>query len=284
MTQRVLLTGATGLLGSAVAELLSMNDCALVGVGRGPWPQVLPLSEYYQGDLADVHLLGHIPGPFDAIIHLAAHRGDADLHHYIRTNILGTAHILAAGLYWNVNRIVYASTAAVYGVEDADEEVDEARTVLPRTVYAKSKSIGEHVLSLDSRSIILRFSYLYGKGDRMSVLSRLLRSAVSEQAITVQRENRDFLSVRDAASAVLAALRYQGPERVFDVGSGSLTALDSIAARIGQLCSHGLRVQFQGTKGNAVLLSRRARQELGWEPSSAVIEELPYLLSLESPR
>ncbi|MCC6623949.1 MAG: SDR family oxidoreductase [Deltaproteobacteria bacterium] len=237
MSRRVLVTGALGYLGGRIAEhLASAPDTRLVLTTRDParapaipFPHervvALDLARPAPDDLCD---------GVDAIVHLAAPNeisAAEDPESAIDTTVNGTLRVLARARQAGVRRIVYASTAHVYGAPLVGH-LHEGVLPRPRHPYAIAHRAAEDVvLASGLEAIVVRISNGYGRPlwagvDRWTLLvNDLCRQAVVHGALVLRssgRQLRDFVTLGDVARAVdhLLALPARAlGDGVFDLGS-----------------------------------------------------------------
>ena len=172
---RILVTGAAGLIGSAVAESLRAAD-AVVGLDLTPGPQVDLVADIREP----------LPlGGFDAVVHVAAlhapHVGLAPDVEFRRVNVDATARLLDAAIAANVSRFVFTSTTSVYGhaLEPADGRaawIDEEVEPQPRDIYDETKLAAEaRVRAAGLPGAILRMSRCFPEPLRDMAAYRLHR-------------------------------------------------------------------------------------------------------------
>ncbi len=221
MTQRVLLTGHRGYVGSVMAPILLEAGHDVTGLDvdyyRGCDLVTLPEVRSIEKDIRDVEL-ADLHG-YDAVIHLAALSNDpiGNLNPAWTGTINGDATRRLASLAREagVRRFLFASSCIMYGLSDGGD-VDETSPLNPQTDYARSKVDGERTLAelaTDGFSpILIRNGTMYGLSPRMrfdTVLNSLVGAALTTGKITVLGDGkpwRPVVHVRDVARGFLAML------------------------------------------------------------------------------
>lgn len=189
---RVALTGGTGFIGTAVlASLLTQGfptavlarDPAAIQpsgmwLGDAPWPRTRSLR-VVAGHLADSDALETLCAEARILIHAASYVGpDADLQRNI--NVDGTRALMNAARRRGVQRIVYVSTAGVYGGKLGPGYSESEATASPRSSLSRSRLDAEHIV-LSSGGIVIRPHLVHGTGDRW-FLTPLLAATLRLQA------------------------------------------------------------------------------------------------------
>jgi nucleoside-diphosphate-sugar epimerase len=254
---RVLVTGAAGFLGSALAERLG---------GEG---EEVIMSDLDQGtrspaglracDLTQRHQVEALleDQAIDTIIHAGAVSGpmvmaDRPLEIW-RINVTGTAHLLEGALRKQVGRFVLCSSIDVYGARSAGM-IDEDAAHAPETVYGASKVAAEAALTGYAREhgidgVALRFSWIYGPGRRTpTTLERLIRAGLAGQAIALHdgaAQRTHYLFIDDAVAGVLAAAKAPArlPRRAYNITAGDGLPLGRVVGTLTDLLPQ-LRVSF----------------------------------------
>lgn len=269
---RVLVTGAGGLIGRRVVELLSLTcePIALVrSAGAAP-----PGVEEIAADLADPAFAQRLPSHVDAVIHLAQAAGFAnfpdDAPSVFRVNTGAFAELLAWSAKAGVKSFVHASSGGLYGRGPKPfREEDPPRIEGPLAFYLGTKCAAE-LLAKPYGSIFsvaaLRYFFVYGPRQRETMLiPRLVKSVGNGQAITLA--GRDGMRINpiyvdDAAEATIAALRLEGNAVVNVAGSEAL-CLREIASLIGEAVE--VPPQFQSSnepEGNDLVADISRMREL----------------------
>lgn len=293
----VLVTGATGMLGSHVVRALlecgeepvalsARGDPRLLGAVRGDVR--LECCDIRDGDRLSSLLRG-----IDTVIHLAAlmpavcRERPAEA---VEVNVTATAGLYAAAARAGAERFVYASSKSAYGPELPPQygppeyrPIPEELPARPVWMYDVTKRAGELVVEAQRRgggpeATSLRFATIYGpgKGARYggaSVLSALIESVVGGGVATLERGGEqvdDVIWVGDAAEGVVRAALHEGPVReLYNIGSGRGTAIRDFMAAVagayaGARIDIGPGLHYMGEEPTyGVLEVTRAREDLG---------------------
>jgi UDP-glucose 4-epimerase len=318
--QHVLVTGGAGYIGSVVCQTLIERGHPIVVLDslEEGHRQALPLNAgFFQGDLGDEILLRKIfeSYPVGAVLHLAAYcqvgESVQDPEKYYGNNVSKGLVLLKAMRVFGVNKIVFSSTAAVYG-EPLSTPIVETHPTQPLNPYGHSKLIFEQVLDWYQKAYGLKyvtFRYFNAAGalDRLGedhhpethLIPLVLRGPLTEiqgysmkgaeEPLTVFGLDyatpdgsclRDYIHVRDLALAhVLALERLDDlPMRIFNLGNGQgFTVLEVIEAA-GRISGRNIPFRSgerrQGDPAVLVASSTQARKVLGWEPQYPDLEEI----------
>ncbi|UQZ82624.1 dTDP-glucose 4,6-dehydratase [Paenibacillus konkukensis] len=245
----VLVTGSSGLVGSAVMGLLSREGHNVVGFDQ----KTSPLTEHFTvetGDLCDFPRLASIiqKHGIDAIVHSGGishpHAGEISPYETVRTNIVGTTTILEAAKIFHIRKVVYLSSGAVYGNHAAAVTTLESK-VNPENTYAVTKLTGEYLGEAYNRNygmnvISLRLAFVYGPYRFMpdpikSLLERAVNGIDVDDAKGADQQ-LEFIYVKDAARAVYQALQAEAcSSSIFNIGTGVNTKMTEVAAIIKKL-------------------------------------------------
>lgn len=242
----VLVTGSSGLVGSTVMELLSSEGHIAVGFDQRKSP-ITDKFTVETGDLCDFPRLASIIKKYNinAIVHSGGishpHAGEVSPCETVRTNILGTSTIFEAARIFNISKVVYLSSGAVYGNNSAAVTTIDSK-VNPENTYAVSKLTGEQLGEVYNRNygmnvISLRLAFVYGPNRFMpDPIKSLLERAVHGEDIDDAAggdQQLEFIYVKDAALAVYKALQAENcSSSVFNIGTGVNTKIKEVAAVI----------------------------------------------------
>jgi nucleoside-diphosphate-sugar epimerase len=251
--RRILVTGGAGFVGSAVTRRLvdaGARVTVLDDLFTGKADDIPTGATFIQGSVTDAPLVNELVADHSLILHLAARNiiaSTANPFDDYATNIGGTLNILMAARASKVDRVVYSSSASVYG-NPRTIPINEDDPLWTLSPYAVSKLGGENYCTAFSESYGLRvatvrYSNVYGPGQRpdnpyCGVVSKFLVEAHAGRPITIHgdgEQTRDYTYIDDAVEATLAAAVHPRAEgEVFNVGTGIETSVNRLAASIGE--------------------------------------------------
>jgi nucleoside-diphosphate-sugar epimerase len=274
----VLVTGAGGFVGGAVAGHLAAIGHDVVGLSRRPGA-VPGLYGLLEGNIADTEAAARVARKVDrceAIVHAAAtpvgSLADARL---VLTNALGTQQMLELAGRWEPSRFVYFSSLPVIG-RPRHLPVTEDHPAAPSTPYHASKLFGEHLVAAAVKDglsgVSLRLTSTVGPGmpdDR--IVSVFVQRALAGDPLDVAGEGtraQDYLDVRDVGTAVEACLQ-RSTSGLLNLAAGRAVENRELA----HLC-----VRVLGSKSDVRLgAGPDAEDEVRWEVSiGRATEELAW--------
>jgi UDP-glucose 4-epimerase len=310
---RVLVTGGAGYIGSVVGEVLMARGHTVSvydDLSEGYRDAVPDGARLLDGDLLD---RGRLDAALrearpDAVVHMAAvcqvGESVADPAKYYRINVVGGLTLLDAMHAAGVARIVFSSTAAVYG-EPAKQPIEEDDPTAPSNPYGESKLAFERALAwyggaYGLRSVALRYFNAAGASARAGerhdpethLIPIVLQAAAGRRgAVTIYGDDyatrdgtclRDYVHVLDLAEAhalALDALAAGGPSAVYNLGCGGdgftvREVIDTAARVTGRKIPVGVGPRRPGDPATLVAASTRIRRELGWTPRYPALEEI----------
>lgn len=215
--KRLLVTGASGFIGSRLARYAREHGYDVVGTGlartaieRARIEELRGLGiAFHVGSLVDDAVIEGVLQDFDAVIHLAAAQHEANVpdEYFIDVNVVATRKLLDACVRNRVKRFVYGSSIGVYG-EATGQALSENSPLNPQNAYGRSKALAEKaVLEFSDRisGTIVRISETYGPGDYR--LLKLFNSIASGTFVKLGRgdNTRQPIHVRDLARGLLLA-------------------------------------------------------------------------------
>jgi UDP-glucose 4-epimerase len=249
MSQRVVVTGGLGFVGSSLVERLVATGCEVTIVddlSRGSLANVSCADDIHTivvdiRERACLERALDLEG-VDAVVHLAATHFlpdcDRDPQGAIVNNVLGTENILSLCADAGVSRVIAASSMAVYPI--SDHAVKETDGVGPYDIYGETKVMNEMQLQRWSRgderrsAVALRLSNVYGPRETnphvIPEIMRQLATQSTELALGNTAPFRDYVHARDVAAAVAALVSAELPTgyEVFNLGSGEEHSVDEV--------------------------------------------------------
>ncbi|MFN4310066.1 MAG: NAD-dependent epimerase/dehydratase family protein [Ferrovibrio sp.] len=269
---RVIVTGASGFLGSAIVRKLTTAGIECLGVSRKTVAGLNHVAEYSDTPEGDV------------LIHLAETSDRAAAKALGDSVEVEARHTLDALLAKGYRKIVYASSAVLYG----DRWLTPRKTSDPveaQDIYTRIKLASEQVV-LAHGGAVARLANLYGPGMATgNVLSHILGQLDHGSTITMQTLEpvRDFLWVEDAADA-LSRMAIREATGLFNVGSGIGTSIAELVDQVQTVAATSQKVVAMHKleqPSYLVLDVVATKQALDWKPETVLQEGLRKLLKLK---
>jgi len=296
----VLITGGAGFIGSHTVELLLKENFYVIVLDNFRSSSKENLNSILQssrvsiinGDIRDFSLLKSVMRDVDAVIHLAAIVSVDEANSFpdlaFQVNANGTLNVLEAMRYCDVERIVYASSAAVYG-NPIYLPIDEKHPLFPLNPYGASKLAGEALVNAYQetyglKSVVLRYFNVFGPrmkaGPYAGVVLKFITSALSNKPLIIYgdgKQVRDFIYVKDVAMANLIAVK-GNVTGVFNIGTGKKTRIIDLARKIIDLTRSKSEIKFAparpGDVRESVANIVKAEKELEWKPNFSLEQGL----------
>jgi UDP-glucose 4-epimerase len=298
---RILVTGGAGFIGSHLARALlnAGHDVRVYDdLSMGRAENVPDGAEFVRGDVLDLAELRKATADVDIVCHLAARVSvRASMDSFVddaRVNLLGTLTVLSALSGSRVQRLVFASSMAVYADSPTAAPVGENHPTEPISPYGISKLAAEKYIRLMSRqlgtsAVILRFFNTYGAGQSytpyVGVITIFVRRLLNGEPIVIYgdgEQRRDFVSVHDVVRATVTAATRSDVSGVINVGSGMATSVNEIATMLVGRLAPGTQPRYAAPQGgelrNAVADIGRARAVLAYQPSDRLDDRLDELI------
>lgn len=224
---KIAVTGGTGFLGKYAVESIKEEGHIPVILTRNPIDTTIIRDEYRQTDYTKLDLIGKLHD-IDAVVHLAAKRGSQGLISEFHDNEEMTQNLYEACTKRNITNIVFASTISVYSNESllpwTEEQVPE-----PKLMYGVCKLSCEYIGNIytEKKGLHiknLRLAHLYGFNEKNNyMINRFFRQAFHREQLILNAKSiakREFLYAKDAAKAIICALKQETLSGTFNVGSG----------------------------------------------------------------
>lgn len=302
---KVLVTGGAGFIGShLVRELISTGDevTVLDNLTTGALNH-LPKSgfSFWKDDIRNKNIRSKVASEhFDTIVHLAAQTmvDSSILNPFfdMEENIAGLVNILEAARYGHVHRIVFSSTAAVYGdVKEIYFPICETADLKPMSFYGLSKATAEkyldmyqHLYGLDY--VILRFANVYGErqGDRgeggvISIFARQINNNASIKLFGNGNQTRDFIYAGDIAKGIYQAIITNHTNDIYNLSTGKEISLNELLDYFNRIVDRPINVEYEkereGDIQRSVLSNKKAKKYLKWNPTTNLLDGLRKTIS-----
>lgn len=306
-TQRIVVTGSAGFIGSHVCQTLLKAGASVMGVDNLD-PYYAPARKrhnleliagddpggrftQHEMDICDTDALVSLMRDFGAtgVIHLAAKAGVrpsiADPVGYANANVTGTQSVLCAASAAGCERAVCASSSSVYGNNTKVPFSEEDHVERPISPYAATKLSceligGTHHHLTGLPVAMLRFFTVFGPRQRPDLAISLFLSKISAGE-PIDRfgdgsTSRDYTYIDDIVGGVLAAYERIDAHgyRVWNLGGDHPTTLNELIATIGEVVGRGAVINKMGMQPGDVERTwadlSRARAELGYAPATPI--------------
>lgn len=310
---KILVTGGAGYIGShAVYHLIDQGHDVVVvdNLSTGHKEACHPESHFYQGDIKDAAWLDAVfdKERVEGVLHFAAKSlvGESMTKPilYFDNNVYGTQVLLETMLKHGVDKIVFSSTAAVYG-EPIQIPIDEDHPTRPISPYGQSKRMMEELMYWTSKAHALRYvslRYFNVAGAHREALVGEVHSPETHlipivlQVANGQREQldlygddydtpdgtciRDYIDIDDLIKAHVLALEKldQGmPSQIINLGNGRGFSNQEIISVSRQVTGHPIPVNLAprrlGDPAVLIASNEKAKTCLGWEPKQTNLEQ-----------
>lgn len=308
--KKLIVLGGAGLIGSHTVDQLLKEDVAEIVIfdnfARGVMDNLAgaladPRVTLFEagGDICRTDLLQAALKGADGVFHFAA-LWLLQCHEFPRAafdvNIQGTFNVLEACRDARVARLVYSSSASVYG-DAVREPMEEDHPFNNRNFYGATKIAGEamarafhHRYGVDY--VGLRYMNVYGprqdyKGAYIAVIMKMLDAIDRGDAPTIfgdGSEAFDFIAVEDCAHANVCAMKAAATDNFYNVGTGVRTSLKELAEILCELtgCTHPIQYKPASVATlvrNRIGATRRAREEIGFESRIGLRDGLQRLIA-----
>lgn len=282
----VLVTGGAGFIGSHLVDaLLALGHRVRVldnlSMGKlANLPLDNPQLQFIQGDVADAAVVAQAVAGCAAVAHLAAVASvQASVDDPVAThqsNFVGTLNICEAMRLHGVKRVLFASSAAVYGNNGEGLAIDEATPKAPLTPYAADKLASEHYLDFYRRQhalepAIFRFFNIFGPRQDpsspysgvISIFTQRVQQGLPISVFGDGEQTRDFFYIEDLVALLTQALTApQVVEGAVNVGWNEAVSLNQLLAQIGELCGGLPAVSYQAPRAGDIRHSRADNRRL----------------------
>jgi len=294
---KILITGGAGFIGSNLVKSLLGGDHEIVvldNLSTGEFDNIkefIEEIEFLEEDIRNYSGIEAIFEGVDAVVHLAAQsdvntsvqfpKYDADV------NINGTLNVLLACREYKVKKLVFTSSAAVYG-DPRKVPIRESTPLRPISPYGISKMVAERYIEFFSRNyginaIIFRIFNVYGKGSR-GVVWDFIKRIVGDKEITIYgdgNQTRDFIYIEDVVEALKLAIK-SDVSGTFNLASGEETSINQIISILRDKMEKEVRIKHKKARKGDIRYSladiSKLKEELNFSPRYSLEEGIEYLL------
>jgi UDP-glucose 4-epimerase len=283
---KILVTGGAGFVGSHIADhLIAQGDQVVIvdNISTGKEEHIHPSARFYRVDITDDKLFEVFKKEKpEVVIHQAAQvlvpKSVENPIFDAKVNILGTLNLLEASRQYGVRKIVYASSAAVYG-DPQYLPIDEKHPVQPLSGYGISKHTPEHYLAAyhdlyGLEFTALRYANIYGIRQEPhgegGVISILINQILEDRTFTIfgdGEQTRDYIYVEDVVKANLAAI-HGGNGSILNIGTGVSTSLNDLINLFEMVINKKVKKEYGDHRSGDIKHSyfnpNKAKLELSW--------------------
>jgi len=306
--KKIVVIGGGGLIGSHTVDLLTKEDVSEIVVFdnfvRGTTENLSealrdPRVKLFEagGDICQTDILKSALEGADGVFHFAAlwllqcydfPRAAFDV------NIHGTFNVLEACIALNVKRLVYSSSASVYG-DAVEEPMTEDHPFDNKNFYGATKIAGEAMAHAYHHRyglpyVGLRYMNVYGprqdyRGAYIAVIMKMLDAIDKGEALKVYGDGSqayDFIYVGDCAAANVCAMKAETVDRYYNVGTGKRTTIKELAELMVELTGTDQGIEYvpegQTFVKNRIGCPKRAKEEIGFEASADLKKGIKELI------
>lgn len=293
---RVLVTGGAGFIGSHVTRVLleaGHSVTVVDNLSSGRRELVPERAAFIEGDLSNEQRLEGWLAGHDAVIHLAAfvavgvsvERPVA----FAENNVVNTVRLLEAMRRAGVNRIVFSSSATVYGVPRRLPVREDDPLGVQSNPYGASKIAAEAFVAVYHQlhgfdATVLRYFNPYGPNElcepETHAVPNIIRAALERRPLPIYwkgEQVRDFIYVEDLARAHVDVLALKGLN-YFNIGSETGTRIRDIVQHVTDILGYPVPIEDLGERPGDVqanyATSERLRKVTGWRPQVSLQEGL----------
>jgi len=235
---KVLITGGAGFIGSHLADrLLARGDSVMAvdNYATGRRDNLTPHAKLMvvEGTIADEQLVNDAFASFcpDVVVHAAASYKDPEnWFEDVKTNVLGSAHVVRASQKAKVKRLVYFQTALCYGLVPLEQPITLNHQIRSTgSSYAISKTGGEQYVDLSGLEwVSFRLANAYGPRNLSGPLPTFYSRLTTGNACFVMDTRRDFIYIDDLVDCVMKAIDGKGRRGAYHISTGSDYAIKEL--------------------------------------------------------
>lgn len=287
---KVLVTGGAGFIGShLVQELQGKAEITVIdNFETGKKENLEGLScTLIEGDINNIDLLREALAGVDYVFHMAAAISVVESMEkpidYVKTNTIGTLRVLEEASRANVKKLLFCSSAAVYG-ENPESPKHENVPPKPLSPYAITKLDGEYYCGLFNRekrlkTVCARFFNVFGprqdpKSPYAAAIPIFVSRAVKNEEIIIYgdgKQTRDFVFVKDVVKACIFLVMIEEINGIFNVAYGRRTTINDVVKTIIEKTKSESKIVYAPTRPGEIKDSLASIEKIlsnGFTPSS----------------
>ncbi|WP_299661706.1 NAD-dependent epimerase/dehydratase family protein [uncultured Psychromonas sp.] len=282
-----LLLGASGFIGSHTVEYLSKEFSLVISLSRN-WlnPKKYLNVKYISGDFYDTEFMNSLLDGVDCVVNMITTTtpisSNLDPVLDIKENLIGNVEFIKLCAVNNVKKYIFISSGGtIYGDPCPTDGFNEYSPTNPSSSYgivklAFEKYMRHYEEKYGISAISIRVSNPYGLSPKINpeqgLISNILFKSLNNMPIEIWGDGtntRDYIAVEDVARAVIKVCQYEGPERVFNIGTSIGYSINDVIALVSDLRNEPLEViyKYSDTKSGvaaSVLDCTLAKRELNW--------------------
>lgn len=292
---KILITGGTGFIGSHISRLLLDSGHQVIiydNLSKSSKKELDPRAKFIKADLSEEKLLTDALTGCDGVIHLASlievPESIKEPLLFAKNNILGTIHLLEAMQSSNTKKIIFSSSACVYG-QAQSLPITEQAPISSTNPYGACKVAAEQFIQsyqtlYDFDAVILRYFNPYGPGERHQpethAIPNFIQAALNKKPIPLYwkgEQIRDFIYIEDLSLAHITALTLSG-HHIFNIGSEKGIKVIDVVKILSDILGYNLEIEDLGERKGDVMAnyasSKLLKQKTGWEAKVSLEEGL----------
>mgnify|MGYP003116843353 FL=1 len=299
---RVLVTGASGLIGSNLVESLQKDGHDVRGTYRTNIENISNGVEWIKGDLLDFNFCREITKDIDIVFHCAANTSGAHVMSstplvHVTPNVVMNSQLMEASYEAKVKKFIFMSSSVVYPY--TAEKPNHEDEFIFGDIYEKYFAVGwmkryteklcemySKVLSPSMQCIVLRPANIYGANDKFDNRSHVLPATIMK---VVNKQNpievwgdgkdiRDFIHIDDFVRACMIVMNKVDSYDIFNIGSGVGKSVDDILFTCMELEGYDTDVTYNSDKPSMIPIRlldvSKAKDKLGFETEISLKEGL----------
>ena len=306
---RCLVLGGAGFIGSHLCNALLSENYA-VRIFDRPGSKFVPLAdsknrefssniEFYEGDYLNKRQVDEAVEGCDIVFHLISTTvpasSNADPSYDISSNVIGSINLIQSCIQHNIKKFVYVSSGGtIYGVPTS-LPIPEVHPCNPICSYGIGKLAVEKYLHLyqylnDLDYCVIRLSNPYGWNPNVKkqqgVINVFIDQIIRHQHIEVWGDGsviRDYIHIDDAVSALIAVLKKNVKNDVFNIGAGEGASIRDLLDILRMAMAFEFTVDYKGGRKfdvpEIVLDISKARRQFGWQPIIKLEESVSVLVA-----